>query len=102
MFDLLWMLPERLWMLPPNAEEETATVKSDAQRIDLKRVMSISPDDLAVVGGGSLGWGLLLGNLDPRSSLPLLRSLVIVQGSCHKSGSHQEASNSLFDSLLVQ
>lgn len=32
-------------MSPANAEEETAKVKRDAQRIDLKRVMSNSPGD---------------------------------------------------------
>ena len=44
---LLVMLPALLVMLPvaASAEEETAKVKRDAQRIDLKRVMSNSPND---------------------------------------------------------
>jgi hypothetical protein len=37
----LVMLPERLVMFPANAEEEIAKVKSDAQRIDLKRFILI-------------------------------------------------------------
>ena len=32
---------ERLYMSPANTEDETAMVKSDAQRIDLKRVILI-------------------------------------------------------------
>jgi hypothetical protein len=51
------MLPVRVVMLPANAAEDIAKVKSEAQRIDLKRLIFVSPGfeqllvDGALVGG---------------------------------------------------
>jgi hypothetical protein len=64
--EILPSLPE---MLPAKAAEDIDKVKSDAQRIDWKRFILISPGNRNVYWDGTLGRDLLPLNFNSRSSV---------------------------------